>query len=301
MYNPTWIVLEWYNSLWLEYEQLYNPRTFTEFDIGFHSRSTFTNHLTVWFNTNFSPFNSFDYFEPRNDGWYYARPPMMDFSIGFSPDYRKKFVVDGNVGYWSSKRYEQNSYWFSVEPRFRVNDRLMIVYEFSYDHQKNDIGYVTDSTKADNELAILFGKRNIDNYENVLEANYRFSNKSSLAFRLRHYFITLQYKDYYDLTRDGELAPSNYSAANDFSYNLFNIDMIYTWNFAPGSEINIVWKNAISSYEEAGALQTLENNIERDYLKNLKKTIETPATNSFSIKVLYYLDYQYLKRKDKKK
>ena len=71
-------------------------------------------------------------------------------------------------------------------------------------------------------------------------------------------------------------------------YNLFNIDFNYTWNFAPGSQLSIVWKNAVNSMTDI-----LENN----YFHDLRNTVNSPASNSFSIRMLYYLDAMYLKRK----
>ena len=56
---------------------------------------------------------------------------------------------------------------------------------------------------------------------------------------------------------------------------------------APGSEINIVWKQAILNSDEQ---------IINDYFENLKNTFAMPQTNSISIKVLYYLDYLSLKK-----
>ncbi|CAN5295466.1 hypothetical protein BH09BAC2_BH09BAC2_04010 [soil metagenome] len=64
--------------------------------------------------------------------------------------------------------------------------------------------------------------------------------------------------------------------------------MTYTWQFAPDSFINIVWKNSAFDFEQ----QTI-----RSYFNNFKHTIETPQNNSFSIKILYYLDYLRLKSK----
>lgn len=64
--------------------------------------------------------------------------------------------------------------------------------------------------------------------------------------------------------------------------------MTYIWNFAPGSEISVVWKNAIIKSEDE---------IINNYFDNIQNTIESPASNSFSIKILYHIDYQRLKKK----
>lgn len=299
IYEPTWKILDWYNELTLSYEQLYFPRKYTGLFIKYETHSTFKNHLTTWFDGLISPMASNDYFEPRVKGRYFEHPAHFYFNTGFSPDYRHRFVVDTDFGLKYCKGFKQFNYWLSLEPRFRVNDKLMFVFEFTGDDDRNNIGHVTHYGSSNNNSAIIFGRRDIFTIENSLEANYRFSNKSSLDFRLRHYWITLTYNEFYDLQENGRPGPTLYSENEDLGVNIFNIDLVYSWNFAPGSELNVVWKNFIETSEETIIAGSIINEIDKDYFTNLGATIHSPATNSFSLKVLYYLDYQYLKRKKK--
>lgn len=301
LYKPKGIYLAWYNSFWMGNNYLYNPREFTNFYLGGRSRVEFKNFLSTWFNLNISPVNSFDYYEPRVDGWFIKKAPSINTNIGFSPDYRKRFIIDWNVGAYTRPADGESSYWFSFEPRFRVSDNLMIIYEFEYDAERDDLGYVTDSLNNQDEEIIIFGARDIDTWENTLEANYRFTNKSSLNFRLRHYWITVNHSDYFKLNRDGSLSPSEYNELNDLGFNAFNVDMAFVWNFAPGSEMRIVWKNAINTYEEDEMVNAMLDKVEKRFADNFKNTLNSPATNSFSIKLLYYLDYQNIRKALKKK
>ena len=97
------------------------------------------------------------------------------------------------------------------------------------------------------------------------------------------------YNDFYKLLEDGSLAPYDYNENEDFDYSAFTIDMSYIWQFAPGSELSVVWKNSIYT--------SREEELSKGYLDSFRYTLDSPATNSFSIKVLYYIDYLYLKRK----
>ncbi|NOX45984.1 MAG: carbohydrate binding family 9 domain-containing protein [Chlorobi bacterium] len=297
IYKPFGIFLDMFNNVWFSYESLYAPNEYTSFDFGYSVRGRFKNFLTAWMGTRVSPVDAYDYFEPRVDGRYFLVPPSYNVRLGLSPDYRKRFLVDLRGSISVSPRYDQKGYSISMGPRYRVNDKLMFVFNLGYYFRGNDIGYVDDTLNAVNEDVIIFGKRKIDTWENILEANYKFTNKSSLAFRLRHYWITVQYNDYFDLMEDGTLNPSNYSELNDISFNSFNIDMFYTWNFAPGSELIVAWKNSINTFKETAIVDGILQDIETDYFSNLNNTLSSPATNSFSIKFLYYLDYQYLKGK----
>ncbi|MBA3674647.1 MAG: hypothetical protein H0W75_06760 [Chitinophagaceae bacterium] len=68
--------------------------------------------------------------------------------------------------------------------------------------------------------------------------------------------------------------------------------MVYTWQFAPGSFVNIVYKNAI--YEG-------NQDIDSNYFKNFNNTISSSQNNNLSLKIIYYLDYLQLKKKKKYK
>jgi len=66
--------------------------------------------------------------------------------------------------------------------------------------------------------------------------------------------------------------------------------MTYKWEFAPGSEISIAWKNSISEENDKMNLS---------YLKNFKETLAADQANSISIKILYYIDYNSIIKKRK--
>jgi hypothetical protein len=59
--------------------------------------------------------------------------------------------------------------------------------------------------------------------------------------------------------------------------------MFLTWHFAPGSQLTFAWKNNIDSNIAS---------ITRRYAENLINVLEQPQINSFSIRLLYYLDYK---------
>jgi len=76
--------------------------------------------------------------------------------------------------------------------------------------------------------------------------------------------------------------PSSYT-----DFNTFNLDLIYAWEFSPGSQLSIAYKNASL---------TSNNLATSGYYYNLFNTFKQPQNNNFSIKLLYYIDYQNLKK-----
>ena len=136
--------------------------------------------------------------------------------------------------------------------------------------------------------SIIIGKRDVRRVENTLNTHYIFNRDVSLSFRLRHYWSIVNYLSYFNLADNGHLETSGYSTNNNTSFNAFNIDLVFTWRFAPGSTIDIVWENSILNDDD-------ETKI--NFYDDVKKTIDSPQLNSFSIKLLYYLDYLQLKKR----
>jgi hypothetical protein len=96
-------------------------------------------------------------------------------------------------------------------------------------------------------------------------------------------------RELFDLQTNGSLTPSKHNGVDTINqnFNAFTIDAVYTLQFAPGSFINIVWKNSI---------YTSGNETALTYFRNFNKTINAPQNNSLSFKILYFLDYLDVKK-----
>ena len=288
IYEPFWKVLNWYNYGQVSYKTLYDGLKYTSLEFIFESNTTTVKHLTMGANTNFAPIASHDYYEPRADGWMYVSPAYGSLNYWISTDYRKKFAIDMSLNGYIAPKIKSSGYGFTIEPRYRISDRILLLYHFYYENIQNDIGYVDQIQDTSGNLNIYFGRRDRQSITNILEANYMITSAMSIDLRARHYWVSAPYYSFSILRRDGSLQPASYPSDPDVNYNLFNLDLTYIWNFAPGSQISIMWKNAIN---------TFDNNIEKGFFRDFRKTITSPASNSFSIRILYYLDALYFKKK----
>ena len=174
--------------------------------------------------------------------------------------------------------------YLSVESLTKLN----LEYDLYYGKLGNNPSYVEPDFDTD---LIYFGKMDRETVINSLNCSYTFSNKMSLDLRLRHYWSLVEYDEFYELDADGILQSSTYTGDHDINYNAFNLDMIYRWNFAPGSEFLINWKNSISSENDL---------IQNNYWRNVDALLDYSKINSFSIKFLYYLDYHAVRSKLRK-
>ena len=279
-YKPIWKFLNWNNRLSLNHNMLYAPREFISMGFGGGHSVKFRSFTTAYLNWSARPDDSYDYFEARSFPQVFVKPPSFDVNSGISTDYRKRLAFDASLGHWSSERYNQSNWWGSLSPRFRVSDKLLLVNGNNYSIEKHNIGLAKRS-----EGSIIFGDRDLNVLTTTLNGTYIFNNKTGLSLNMRHYWFRAEYNSFYKLTEDGLLQPTA-ANVNDINTNIFNVDLVYTWRFAPGSELRVVWKNAI---------QERSNTITTDYLDNLSRTMQAPQNNNFSVKLLYFIDYISLK------
>jgi hypothetical protein len=287
IFTPFWKVNEFSVSGGVGYSRLYRPDFLWNFNIYGEAYTTFSkSFLTTGLGFNFEPIITYDHWEPRVKGFYYTYPKDYMGYYWFSSDYRKWFALDGGMNYRYFEENNRYNFSFNLAPRVRVNNKLSFVYAFNHAFQNDDIGFVNYD---DYTGVITFGRRDVQTITNELNINYIFTNKMSLSLRGRHYWSKAEYRQYYTLGDKGLLFDDNqYSGNSNVNFNAFNIDLVYKWQFSPGSEVSFVWKNAI--YAQGNA-------IIDHFSEDVDETFRAPQSNSFSVKLLYYLDYSMLKRK----
>lgn len=287
IYQPFGKILNARNSLSYRHMMLYRPRVFTGSELNLNSNVTFVNHMTVFLRAEYKPEGEDDYYEPRVEGRYYHRGKELGTSAWISSDRSKKVSANIRFSYnkiWSP--YDQYQYSFSISPTFKISDRFSFDYEIEVRNRMNDIGYVDDDEEQE---LIYFGLRNNKTIENKFQSGFIFSANSYLSLRLRHYWSRADYMDqYYTLNDDGSLSEADHEENYDYNYNAWNIDVKYTWRFAPGSEMSVVWKNSIYSGSDQ---------IFYDFSDNIRHMFDTGMSNSLSLKILYYLDWTYLQKR----
>lgn len=224
-----------------------------------------------------------NYYEPHVQGRFFVAPSFTYFSGYVATDQKKPF--SGEVELTTFDQHNTDGYGSMVKSElgFRLGQRFRMGFETGIENFNRDYGFV-DMTS--NEDTIYFAKRNVYSLENVLEAFYVLNNKMGINLRLRHYWSGAENLVFYRLEQDGSLTPYNdYHENKNQNYNALSVDMRFRWIFAPGSELTLAWKNTI--YDNTDIYH-------RDYFSNLRDTWNLSQTNSISLKILYYIDYNRL-------
>ncbi len=285
VYKPFWKLLNFESSLEYVNENLYNPRKFVSSSIGLNARTTtIKKSYTMGLNMSFDTHDQNDYYEPRREGRMLVVPRRTFVRWFGSPDYRRPLAIDHGFNFWVSDAYNQHGYGINISPRMRFNDKLFVVYNYNQSFDYNLIGAVRNVNDPSN---VYMGKRDAVTVTNTIDAQYTLNSKAFFNLRLRHYWSFYKYNEFYILNQDGSLTADGSVSAKNNNINYFNVDLVYQWNLAPGSVLSVVWKNSIEL--DGGK-------IEHNYIQNLKNVWDTPQTNSISFKLLYYLDYQMLRK-----
>lgn len=284
-YQPNQYFRDSYNELYLHYST--NPETGKpiESKIGLSLYADFLNYAAISIIGEFNPTKSYDYNEPRYEGRYFRNIRYYYTNVGFASDLRKALRLNIHVDFADFlEEYEGKYYGLSTTLRYRYNDKLSFRYDFRYSEDNYNFGYVD----AKSQDSIIFGGRRLVTFENIIGLQFIFKNDMSLIVSARHYMNSGKYLQYFDLQKNGEITPnSDYSTNNNYSSNYFNIDLVYSWQFAPGSFLSFNYKNAIETERDV---------FNDDATSNFRRTLRSPQSNSISLKFIYYLDYQYVKK-----
>lgn len=281
--EPFWIFREVSGDIWGNYERMYSPNAFSSAEVGYEANLQFSNNYRLYLNGGVGS-ESFDYFETRVPGRYFRSPGHYWYELNLDTDSRKDLYLGFSWG--AAQQFGTDQYWNEgeFEMNLRLGQHFQLEYEFDFDNKFNEVGFA--GKKSDNSQ-IYFAKRNVNALENVLGSSYVINNKMGVSLRMRHYWSGANMKEYYLLRPDGGLTDyPEYANNHNQNFNAFTLDVMYRWNFAPGSELVLAWKGTAYAQSE----QVLYN-----YWQNIRDTWMNQS-NSLSLKVLYYIDYNNLKR-----
>lgn len=283
--EPTKNIVSANTSLSAEYNTLFTQYKFVELDYDYHGMITLKNYLTMGVFGSINPNEGVDYYEARTGDLNspFKTSKSISGRMFFSSDYRKKFALDFSFGGNIKPLYNSKKFGWRIQPIVRVNDKLSFRYVLSINNVVNDAGYTTD----DEQNKPVFSLRNTDMITNVFSGSYVLNNKMDLSFKLRYHFDQVKNTKFKNLGNDGYLHTSEYIGEHNINYTTWTGNMQFSWWFAPGSQMSLVWNHAITNYDDI---------IRNHWVENVEQSLTLPQENSLSLKVIYYLDYLYFRR-----
>ncbi len=285
-FKPNKLFLESYNSLTFNYWT--NPSSGKPIYItgALDLYATLHNFTGVSFHGEVHPGITYDYLEPRVPGKYSRNWKLSYYYLSLATNTRSPLGLEftANYGKFIDEPRHGDGYGMNPMIRYRASNRLLVKFGGQHYNDTYNLGFAD----IEPDGTVIYGGRHLRTWIINAEVRFMFKNDMSLNLVGRHYWNNGTYLDYYTLLENGEVELNDqYTGKNDFSYNAFNIDLVYSWQFAPGSILSVAYKNAI---EKDAPLTTM------NFKKNMDDTFASPQQNTISVKFLYYLDYHYAKK-----
>ena len=275
---------------------LYKPFKWSSLDISSRAFFLFKNFWDANFQLSSKPIGSVDFFEARTPGLKLNRFAYVFSGFGGSSDSRKKLYGGWFIGGAIADSKIKNDTYFTskLNTRYRFSDKFQLNASFDRTDDKGQWGFShrdTISTLVSGYNDPIIAIRTAKTNNIIVGGQYNFTARMNATIRLRHNWTSITNKSFYKLQVDGNWTDYTFANGRNRNFNVFNVDMFYTWDFKWGSRITFNWKNALGS-------NVFLNPYSNDnYSKNLVAVFNNPHSNEFSVKIVYYLDYLNLRRK----
>ncbi|MFD1061724.1 DUF5916 domain-containing protein [Winogradskyella litorisediminis] len=290
IFEPTEKLNRYRINGFVNYERLANPGVFTGFSLGANYFAVAKKSLDAYgFNIRANPGKQFDYFESR-DGRFFIFENFARIGGFISTNYNRPFAYDIRLsaGAIFEEGRDFTSIGVEIEPRYRFNDNFLLIYEIEYDKRKGERGF---ATRENNET--IFGERDRRRLTNTITANYTFNPLHTLSLNLRHYWDTVDY-DYelFTLLDNGRLTTNsgynldNVSTNPNVNFSTWNVDLSYSWQFAPGSFLTALYRNQLFN---------VDNNSFDTFSTSFNTLFEQPALHQVSLRLQYFIDFNGIK------
>ncbi|WP_205514250.1 DUF5916 domain-containing protein [Longitalea arenae] len=281
-------------------DYLYKPFLYQKTTFLASANWLLKNFWNIMVTADIAPWWFNDYFEMQTPPSLFQTPrqplkrsPYYSLFIDGSTDNRKALIVSWLLGGAEGPLPNDPFYALQCAIRYRFSDRLMLEmsYRRQYDNGQFGYAFVRDAATS----APVLARRKFADVTTVFSGVYNFAARMNLTLRARHYWNRLQNTNLYNLQDDGYWTARAGQQPADYNvnYNAFNLDVFYTWDFRLGSRLIIGWKNWLGKDYEF----YINPNGYKNYMQNAGQLFSTPHGNEFTIRFIYFLNYQQLVRK----
>ena len=251
----------------------------------------------AWSGINYNP-ETTDLYATRWTPDYSARGPLMTTPrnyhawAGISTDYRRD--LGGYIGVeWS--RGTEGLWDYEIEGGVDWVQSSRITHELDASFEKRHadaqwLGNYENPGGGIGDVSYVFGELDHRTWDLTLRSSFLFSRDASLELYLQPFLTVGNYSnprelirpDSYDLRTYGGLDASR----RDFSYGAVNVNMVYRWEYRPGSTLYLVWSHTRGAYDERGA-HSGDDEFRNDF--HTAPLFDNEAENRFLIKLTYWI------------
>jgi len=293
-FTPTPAFISYSYSLLAIGNYLYRPYSYARTDLVVTGVWVLRNFWDFTIQGVLNPGKWKDFFELRRPGEYYLNYPLnYSITMNGNTDSRRKALLSFGGAFARTPDLKTQTLVWQLGLRFRFNEKFSLSLNGDKTKAVNYIGngFITGSSGG-----AVAANRNIRQMTSLFSGIYNFTPRMNLTLRVRHYWLKLVAKEFYDVSPvDGSLALNSAYYPTPlvlFNQNYFNLDAFLTWDFRLGSRIIVGWKNWL------GEDESVNGTVYKNYGSNLERVLfNLRHGNELTFRFIYFLDYNKLKRK----
>jgi hypothetical protein len=289
-FQPSGALLQYNYRINAYYSRMYQPGDFNRAFIRGTAFWIFRNFWDVTLTAGYFPTEN-DYFvlgDPATYRRFVKRPSYGYVESSGSTDSRKRLYVRYSAIVADFFNSAPNKAYHAVEGGFRYRFSNRFTLDLSHRHEGETDYIIYAGREINNEPIVAFV--DFTDVTSILSGIYNFTPRVNLTLRGRHYLSRVQFNRYANVDQEGNTI-NKAGNANYSNVNVFNLDAFLTWDFRLGSRLIAGYKNWLGDEEIINP--TGKNN----YLNNLRGTFGKRHGNEFTIRFIYFLDYNQLRKK----
>ena len=247
-----------------------------------------------WLNYWWTNFGCHYNFERDNDidtrgGPLIRQPANYGYWFWGSTDQSKKFYIDTN--FWGGKNVSK-SWWggIYVQGTYRPLPQLETSLLVEYDRTVDENQWVDNIDDDADSTHYVFGRLDNRTWKMTLRLSYNFNRDMSLQLYTQPFNAVGKYNEYVELAAPNTYTfnPYNYVDDNgnplseDFNVKEMNFNLVYRWEYAPGSTVFLVWNRGM--YDDM-------NEGRYDMGKNISDMLNAPGNDIFMLKINKWFDF----------
>ncbi|MFL5741022.1 MAG: DUF5916 domain-containing protein [Flavisolibacter sp.] len=291
-FSPTKNFVTYAYSLSLTHQRIFRPNEFSFARVVGRGFWVFKNFWDVTLSAGWLP-DQHDYFllGKSTEGLFVRRPQYGFAEVSGSTDSRKKlfFSYDLLESSFFHANPEKHYHIVDLGLRYRFSNKLSVDLEHRNEGESN---YIVNSGKTEANGDPIIGFVDFKDISTTLSGNYNFTPSLNLLFRVRHYWSRVPYNNFANVDAEGYPVARPFIAGQDENVNYFNVDAFLNWNFKLGSFVTLGYKNWLGDNNAISGVNFPH------YFNNLGQSFTTSHGNEISLKVIYFLDYNQLKKKN---
>ena len=285
--TPTKNFLSYEYDILTQYNRLYKPDKFNTIQVQVSGFWVFKNFWDAKLTAAYLP-DQHDYFVVGSPFDKFARRPQYGYLLlNGNTDSRKRLFFNYNFLVADFfKNPEKENYILEGGFRYRFSNKLTLELSHRFETETDYIVSAGRDNLGKPRIAFVDFKE----VTSILSGIYNFTSRINLILRVRHYWSNVPVKRIAYLDDKGNPVSVTNITAED-NVNFFNADAFFTWDFSYGSRFVLGYKNWL------GEDESVDGTRFKQYVSNLGQTFGLKHGNELTVRFIYYLDYNQLKRK----